>query len=315
MSKFNRKKIAVALAFAALFGNKTSAMNSNKNQVKNPQTLAAVGGAASNINSAKIEKSWPAWVKILIGAGIIGEGYNEVAGIISGKSLVTGRVSFSRALIKAFSSEQQDDEQMTPDDKSNEKLKKEENINVYEKLKSEISRRVNSVIGNENWQKIEAALSENNVGLDILCHQANKSFRDVVFELANQLVNDYENAKSRFAEKIGSAYRGMVYFSKKKNNLQEFKNQHFDDYLKELANIFSGETKVESVVCLHTEATGENYEFVLEFSIENGRFLKLDIDKCKKKFKWSYEFGSKLGKKAGGNDSIFFNYTDLWDKS
>jgi len=44
MSEFNRKKVAVALAFMALFGSKSSAMNTNKNQVKSPQTLGAVGG-------------------------------------------------------------------------------------------------------------------------------------------------------------------------------------------------------------------------------------------------------------------------------
>ncbi|MBO6126578.1 MAG: hypothetical protein J6P21_01045 [Clostridia bacterium] len=44
MSKFDRKKIAVALAFMALFGSKSSAMNTNKNQVKSPQTLGTVGG-------------------------------------------------------------------------------------------------------------------------------------------------------------------------------------------------------------------------------------------------------------------------------
>ncbi|MBO6127243.1 MAG: hypothetical protein J6P21_04575 [Clostridia bacterium] len=44
MAKFDRKKIAAALAFAALFCNKTSAMNTNKNGVKNSQTLGAVGG-------------------------------------------------------------------------------------------------------------------------------------------------------------------------------------------------------------------------------------------------------------------------------
>ena len=46
MSKFGRKKIAVTLAFTALFGNKSSAMNTSKNRMKNPQTLEAVGGRA-----------------------------------------------------------------------------------------------------------------------------------------------------------------------------------------------------------------------------------------------------------------------------
>ncbi len=43
MSKFDKRKIAVALAFASL-GSKTLAMSSNKNQVKSLQTLGAVGG-------------------------------------------------------------------------------------------------------------------------------------------------------------------------------------------------------------------------------------------------------------------------------
>ena len=41
MSKFDKKKVAIALAFTALFGNKSSAMNS-KSEVKKPQTLGAV---------------------------------------------------------------------------------------------------------------------------------------------------------------------------------------------------------------------------------------------------------------------------------
>ncbi|MBO6126743.1 MAG: hypothetical protein J6P21_01900, partial [Clostridia bacterium] len=121
MSKFNRKKIAVTLAFAALFGDKTSAASTNKNQVKSSQALAA-----SKINSAKSKKSWSFWAKILIGAGIIGEGYNEAAGIISGESLVTGKISVSNACRKIFSGKLQDDEQMRPDDESNEKGKKKE---------------------------------------------------------------------------------------------------------------------------------------------------------------------------------------------
>jgi len=57
MSKFDRKKIAIALAFTALFGNNTSAMNNtnntSKSEVKIPQTLGAVGGASSRINQSK----------------------------------------------------------------------------------------------------------------------------------------------------------------------------------------------------------------------------------------------------------------------
>ena len=57
MSKFDRKKIAVTLAFASLFSCKTSAMNTNKNGVKSPQSLGAVGGTrnqTSEINWVKI---------------------------------------------------------------------------------------------------------------------------------------------------------------------------------------------------------------------------------------------------------------------
>jgi len=49
MSKFDRKKIAVTLAFAALFSNKTLAMdNTSKGEVKSSQTLGAVGGGGDN---------------------------------------------------------------------------------------------------------------------------------------------------------------------------------------------------------------------------------------------------------------------------
>ena len=54
MSKFDRKKIAIALAFTSLFGNNTSAMNNtSKNELKIPQTLGAVRGAGSRINQSK----------------------------------------------------------------------------------------------------------------------------------------------------------------------------------------------------------------------------------------------------------------------
>ena len=46
MSQFDRKKIAVTLAFASLFGGKTQAMNTIKNGAKSPQTLGAVGGGS-----------------------------------------------------------------------------------------------------------------------------------------------------------------------------------------------------------------------------------------------------------------------------
>jgi hypothetical protein len=41
MSKFSKRKIAVTMAFASLFGGKTSAAQTDKI----PQTVAAVGGA------------------------------------------------------------------------------------------------------------------------------------------------------------------------------------------------------------------------------------------------------------------------------
>jgi hypothetical protein len=40
MSKFSKRKIAVTMAFASLFGGKTSAAQTDKI----PQTVAAVGG-------------------------------------------------------------------------------------------------------------------------------------------------------------------------------------------------------------------------------------------------------------------------------
>ena len=44
MRKNFKNKFAAFMAFASLFGSKTSAMNSNKNQVKSLQTLGTVGG-------------------------------------------------------------------------------------------------------------------------------------------------------------------------------------------------------------------------------------------------------------------------------
>ncbi len=44
MSKFDSQKFAVTLAFALLFGSKTSAVNTSTNGVKIPQSLGAVGG-------------------------------------------------------------------------------------------------------------------------------------------------------------------------------------------------------------------------------------------------------------------------------
>ncbi|MBQ9491394.1 MAG: hypothetical protein IJU86_01265 [Firmicutes bacterium] len=47
MSKFGRKRIAATLAFVSLFGSKTQAMNTNKSEVKSPQSRGAVGGRQS----------------------------------------------------------------------------------------------------------------------------------------------------------------------------------------------------------------------------------------------------------------------------
>ena len=43
MKKFSKNKIALFLACASIFGEKTQAMNKNKPQ--NPQSLVAVGGS------------------------------------------------------------------------------------------------------------------------------------------------------------------------------------------------------------------------------------------------------------------------------
>jgi hypothetical protein len=78
MSKFDKKTIATVLAFAALFGNKTSATTVN------PQTVGAVGGAASS-HSEKLKKTQGMGIgaKVAIGAAALVGAYataNEVLG-------------------------------------------------------------------------------------------------------------------------------------------------------------------------------------------------------------------------------------------
>ena len=62
MSKFDKRKIAVALAFASL-GSKTLAMSSNKNQVKSLQTLGAVGGRLIIMTLEELKKALQYWKK------------------------------------------------------------------------------------------------------------------------------------------------------------------------------------------------------------------------------------------------------------
>ena len=78
MLKFDKKTIATVLAFAALLGNKTSATTIN------PQTVGAVGGAASS-NSEKLKKTQGMGIgaKVAIGAAALVGAYataNEVLG-------------------------------------------------------------------------------------------------------------------------------------------------------------------------------------------------------------------------------------------
>ena len=78
MSKFDKKTIATVLAFAALFGNKTSATTVN------PQTVGTVGGAASS-HSEKLKKTQGMGIgaKVAIGAAALVGAYataNEVLG-------------------------------------------------------------------------------------------------------------------------------------------------------------------------------------------------------------------------------------------
>lgn len=78
MSKFDKKTIATVLAFASLFGNKTSATTIN------PQSTGAVGGAASS-NSEKLKKTQGMGIgaKVAIGATALVGAYataNEVLG-------------------------------------------------------------------------------------------------------------------------------------------------------------------------------------------------------------------------------------------
>ncbi|MBR0184197.1 MAG: hypothetical protein IJQ10_03485, partial [Clostridia bacterium] len=92
MSKFDKKTIATVLAFASLFGNKTSATTINS------QTVGAVGGAASS-NSEKLKKTQGMGIgpKIAIGATVLTAGvveaYNEIAGAVSGKKWYSGKYS------------------------------------------------------------------------------------------------------------------------------------------------------------------------------------------------------------------------------
>lgn len=131
MSKFNRKKIAVTLAFASLFGSKTSAVNTSKSGVKIPQTLGAVGGRInSKINSAKSKKSLPVWAKGLIfvggvvgGFSVTAEAYNEIIALARGekpKTLLTGRYSITE-LVRSRNKKQK------PNDKSDKKDQEKEN--------------------------------------------------------------------------------------------------------------------------------------------------------------------------------------------
>ena len=62
MSKFDKRKIAVALAFASL-GSKTLAMSSNKNQVKSLKTLGAVGGRLIIMTLEELKKALQYWKK------------------------------------------------------------------------------------------------------------------------------------------------------------------------------------------------------------------------------------------------------------
>ena len=86
MSKFDRKKIAVALAFASLFGSKTS-------QVKSPQALGEVGGATSRNNSNLLAD--PIMLKKSKGMSNLTKG-------LTGVGIAMGVVGFANEVMGAF---------------------------------------------------------------------------------------------------------------------------------------------------------------------------------------------------------------------
>lgn len=163
MSKFDRKKIAIALAFTALFGNNTSAMNNtnntSKSEVKIPQTFGAVGGASSRINQSK---GLTTGQKVGIGATAL--------------LAISATIGFTIWGIKSKNKKESDpgDKQEKPSDKNEDvKNKKNKNIKEIKKLKGEYYEenirmiREQSGMNEENIEKLIGLINdENNSFLD-----------------------------------------------------------------------------------------------------------------------------------------------------
>ena len=132
MSKFDKKTIATVLAFASLFGNKTSATTIN------PQTVGAVGGAASS-NSEKLKKTQGMGIgpKIAIGATVLTAGvveaYNEIAGAVSGKKWYSGKYSLVNLIRVRHDNWKVIIDAMENYSPIEEKISKEERDNVFRK--------------------------------------------------------------------------------------------------------------------------------------------------------------------------------------
>ncbi|MBO6126389.1 MAG: hypothetical protein J6P21_00070 [Clostridia bacterium] len=163
MSKFDRKKIAIALAFTALFGNNTSAMNNtnntSKSEVKIPQTLGAVEGASSRINQSK------------------GLTTGQKAGIGGAALLaISATIGFTIWGIKSKNKKESDpgDKHERPSEKNeDEQNKKNKNIKKIKNLKGEYYEenikmiREQSGMSKENIEKLIGLINdENNSFLD-----------------------------------------------------------------------------------------------------------------------------------------------------
>jgi len=142
MRKNFRNKCVAFMVFASVLGNKTSAMDSNKNQVKSPQTLGAVGGARNQ--TKKIAE--------IVGFSVAGLATLEVIHSILGgfTDLGIGKGSIGRLIKNHVKNnqpgpgEQDDENSKKKDDQRDPKHKKtERNFDIInEKLK-------NVKVGNE----------------------------------------------------------------------------------------------------------------------------------------------------------------------
>ena len=258
MSRFSRRKMALALACASILGGKTQAAQN----IKTEQTLAAVGGATAK-NSSKGFVNWVKNHKLGVGVG----------GALTAATAVTLIILGVKYLGKKNKNNNNIDEIPNVKEKNKGKIQQEnEKGKFYEKNQKMIEDGI-AKLDNE-LQKIYGAIKKlilNYKDNDLSSHISNiyDTIDDCIIQNSDNIKNEHREKYIKMLDEFINIYSGekeLTKFSAEDNDNfgliveVQSKDIHY--------TIYSNEIKVEKV--------NNNDEVILNMNINVEDFLDLD---------------------------------------